>query len=112
VHADLFQILGATPSEFLWMFKLRNSLPYLLSGLKLNATFSVIGAVVAEFVGANAGLGFGMLQASYNFNMPRLWGYILISCLLGILMYSSVWILETVVLGKKKYRRDISTNKF
>lgn len=87
IYAELFSVYGASKLEFLHRFKLRNALPYLFSGLKLNATFSVIGAVVAEFVGSSSGLGYGMLQASYSLNTPRLFGYLIVSCGLGISMY-------------------------
>ncbi len=98
IYKELFQIYGATKKDFLFKFKLSNAIPYIVSGLKLNATFSVVGAVVAEFIGANSGLGFGILQASYNLNTPRLWGYILISCLLGVTMYLFIYLFEQFLL--------------
>lgn len=98
IYLELFQLYGATKNDFLRQFKLSNAIPYIVSGLKLNATFSVVGAVVAEFIGANSGLGFGMLQASYNLNTPRLWGYIIISCLLGVSMYLLMYFFEQYLL--------------
>ncbi|MDB5227816.1 MAG: binding-protein-dependent transport system inner rane component [Bacteroidota bacterium] len=98
IYKELFQLYGASHSDFLLKFKLSNAVPYIISGLKLNATFAVVGAVVGEFIGANAGLGFGMLQASYSLNTPRLWGYILISCLLGVTMYLLMYLLELYLL--------------
>lgn len=98
IYKELFQLYGASKKDFLLKFKLSNAIPYIVSGLKLNATFAVVGAVVAEFIGANAGLGFGMLQASYNLNTPRLWGYILISCLLGVSMYLLIYLFERYLL--------------
>jgi len=98
IYKELFQLYGASKNDFLLKFKLSNAIPFIVSGLKLNATFAVVGAVVAEFIGANAGLGFGMLQASYNLNTPRLWGYILISCLLGVTMYLLMYFFEGYLL--------------
>lgn len=98
IYKELFQLYGASKNDFLLKFKLSNAIPYIISGLKLNATFAVVGAVVAEFIGANAGLGFGMLQASYNLNTPRLWSYILVSCLLGVCMYLLMYLFERYLL--------------
>lgn len=98
IYKELFQLYGSSKRDFLLKFKLPNAVPFIVSGLKLNATFAVVGAVVAEFIGANAGLGFGMLQASYSLNTPRLWGYILISCLLGITMYLLMYFFERYLL--------------
>jgi len=100
IYKDLFYLYGATRFEFLFKFKLLNALPFIFTGLKLNATFSVIGAIVAEFVGANAGLGFGMLQASYSLNVARLWGYIIVACILGMLMYFTVFLVEKRMFKK------------
>ena len=102
IYQELFFTYGAKKSEFLLKFKLRNALPYIFSGLKLNATYSVVGAIVAEFVGSTSGLGFGMLQASYNINTPRLFGYIIVACILGMSMYYLMLLLEKYCLTKNK----------
>ena len=57
----------------------------------------MIGAVVAEFIGADRGLGFGILQASYSLNTPRMFAYIAIACALGVLMYWATAALESRV---------------
>ena len=101
IYQELFFTYGAKKSEFLLKFKMRNALPYIFSGLKLNATYSVVGAIVAEFVGSTAGLGFGMLQATYNINTPRLFGYIIVACFLGLSMYYSMLLLEKYILKTK-----------
>jgi NitT/TauT family transport system permease protein len=100
-YRELFQIYGASKKDFLLKFKLPNAIPFIISGLKLNATFAVVGAIVAEFIGANSGLGFGMLQASYSLNTPRLWGYILVSCLLGVSMYLLMYLFELYLSRNK-----------
>lgn len=105
IFKELFFTYGAKKSEFLFKFKIRNALPYIFSGLKLNATYSVVGAIVAEFVGSTSGLGFGMLQASYNINTPRLFGYIIVACVLGLLMYYLMILIEKYCLTYKKQRK-------
>lgn len=91
---DLFRVYGATTGEFFWKARLPFAAPYLFSGARLNATYAVIGAIVAEFVGATSGLGFGMLQASYNLNIPLLWAYLVVAVALGMAFYGTVWLLE------------------
>lgn len=87
IYQELFTVLGATRWQFFFKFKILNALPFLFSGLKVSATLAVIGAVVAEFVAPESGLGFGMLQATYNLDTPRLFGYLFISCFIGVTMY-------------------------
>jgi NitT/TauT family transport system permease protein len=106
IFQELFYTYGASNYEFLTKFKIRNAVPYIFSGLKLNATFAVIGAIVAEFIGATSGLGFGMLQASYSLNTPRLFGYIFVACAMGLGMYYLMVLLENVIFKSKRYEKD------
>ena len=46
--------------------RLPNSLPYMFAGIKVAIVLSVTGAIVAEFVAANEGLGYLVLQANYS----------------------------------------------
>ena len=101
MYSELFRVYGGTAGQFFWKFQVPNALPYILSGARLSATYSVIGAVVAEFIGADRGLGFAMLQASYNLNSPRLYAYLIIACALGLAMYSAIAFIE-----RHCFRRD------
>ncbi len=101
-YSDVFRVYGATRWEFLWKFQLYNAQPYFFSGLKLSATYSVIGAVVAEFVGSDSGLGFGILHATYNVAITRLYGYVVTSILLSVTLYSGVSATELVLAGMRR----------
>lgn len=63
----LARSMGASPWQLFWKFRLPAALPSIFAGLKLATAASVVGAIVAEFVGAERGLG--MLIQSMNFNM-------------------------------------------
>jgi NitT/TauT family transport system permease protein len=64
---NLMRSLAATRSQIFWMLQLPNALPYIFAGLEIAMIFALIGAIVAEFVGAQSGLG--MLMQSMNFTM-------------------------------------------
>jgi NitT/TauT family transport system permease protein len=96
-YEDLFTVYGASKFEFLSKYKLLNALPFIFSGLKLNATFSVIGCIVAEIIASNSGLGYGILQAAYSLNIPKLWGYVICSCSLGVFAYVTIHIIELFI---------------
>ena len=82
---EMLDVYGATGFQKLWKCKFPSAMPYIFAGLKLNATYSVIGAIVAEFVGSSKGLGFAIIQASYVIDTPRLWAAMFASAVLGIL---------------------------
>lgn len=60
----LGQISGATRLQSLFYLRFPSALPGLSSGLRVGATLAPIGAVVGEWVGSSAGLGFVMLHAN------------------------------------------------
>ncbi|UOM32936.1 ABC transporter permease [Acuticoccus sp. I52.16.1] len=61
---DLARIAGATRWQVLWTIRAPGGLPGLAAGAKVAATVAPIGAVVGEWVGASAGLGFVMVNAN------------------------------------------------
>ena len=66
-RVSLMRSLAASPLQIFWMLRVPNALPYIFAGLEIAMIFSLIGAIVGEFVGAEAGLG--MLIQSMNFTM-------------------------------------------
>jgi putative hydroxymethylpyrimidine transport system permease protein len=61
---DLAATMGASRLAVLWRIRVPAALPGLASGLRVAAAVAPIGAVVGEWVGASAGLGYVMLQAN------------------------------------------------
>ena len=66
-RVNLLRSLAASRFQIFWMLQLPNALPYIFAGLEIAMIFALIGAIVAEFVGSEKGLG--MLIQSMNFNM-------------------------------------------
>jgi NitT/TauT family transport system permease protein len=64
----LSRVLCTPRLKEFWMIGLPSAAPSLFAGMKLAMTLSVIGAVVAEFVSSNAGLGNTLLRANADFN--------------------------------------------
>ncbi|HEX2887094.1 ABC transporter permease [Vineibacter terrae] len=75
---ELMRILSASPREVFIKLRLKNALPYLFSALKIAASTAVIGAIVGEWIGATAGIGALIIQATYNFDSPLLYATIVV----------------------------------
>src|SRR5947209_12052407 len=69
-RVSLMRSLAARDSQIFWMLRLPNALPFVMAGLDVAMIFALIGAIVAEFVGARAGLG--MLIQTMSVNMDDL----------------------------------------
>jgi len=95
---DLFNSLSASNWKKFIKVELPSSLPYIFSALKISSTLSVIGAIVAEFTGANAGLGFRILVASYRIETVNMFVGIFAASILGIVFFILVGIAESYLL--------------
>lgn len=95
---ELGAVLDASRWQMLRMFSLPNALPYVFAGARVSITLSVIGAVVGEFVTAQSGLGFLVLQGSSTLNPPMLFAALFFLAVLGIGLFSIVRIVEWAVL--------------
>jgi NitT/TauT family transport system permease protein len=83
---NLMKSLAATRGQIFWMLQLPNAMPYIFAGLEIAMIFALIGAIVAEFVGAQSGLG--MLIQSMNFTMDVAgqFSVLLLLSVLGLLL--------------------------
>ncbi len=63
------------------------ALPHIMSGLKVSVTLSVIGGVIGEWIGSEAGLGFLIIQASSQIQTVRVFGAITILSIMGIALF-------------------------
>jgi len=76
--------------------RLPSATPFVFSGLKMAITFSVIGAVVGEFVAADRGLGFLITSSTAFFRTPLAFGAVMLLSIIGIVLFQLVVIIERV----------------
>jgi ABC-type nitrate/sulfonate/bicarbonate transport system permease component len=72
-QAELFHALAASPWQRFRLLALPSALGFIFSGLKISAASVVLGAIVAEWAGAERGLGVMMAYALYAFNVEQVW---------------------------------------
>jgi ABC-type nitrate/sulfonate/bicarbonate transport system permease component len=70
------------------------SLPYIFTGLKVSATLSIIGAIVAEFNGTNIGLGKNLFLAAKRLEPELMMNSLFLSAILGGISYLLIVLLE------------------
>lgn len=85
---------GASKFQLLTKLELPSAYPSLFSGLKISATYSVMGAVVAEWLGAKEGLGLMMKTAATSFRTDRVFVGIILIILLSLVLFGLVSLLE------------------
>ncbi|MFA9429909.1 ABC transporter permease [Egicoccus sp. AB-alg2] len=95
---ELFRVLSASQWEIFWKVRAYSSLPFLFSSLKIAATSSVIGAIVAEWIGANQGLGALIIDATFNFRTPLLYSTMVFASLLALGFFFLIGLIERRVV--------------
>ena len=96
---DLMRSQRATGWQTLTKLEIPAAMPILFGGLKISATLAVIGAVVGEFVSANAGLGFLITLARNQFDTPLVIVAVITLAVMARLLYGAVALLERRVLA-------------
>ncbi len=91
---DLARINRASQFDIFTKIRLPNSLPYLFAGIKVAIILSVTGAIVAEFVAANQGLGYLIMQALYSLDTALTLVILLILALLSLGLFVMVQVLQ------------------
>ncbi len=95
---ELMRMLSASKWEVFLRLRLPRALPYLFSALRIVATTSVIGAIVGEWIGSDAGLGALIIQSAFNYRSPLLYATILASSSLAIAQFSLVVFAERRII--------------
>ena len=101
VPADATELLrsyGAAPGMTQRLLRWPAALPSFFTGLRIAATYAVIGAVFGESVGAREGLGIWMQLSQNAFRTDLVFGAILLTAVVSVGLYLGVSVLERVVI--------------
>ncbi len=95
---NLMRSLAASKWQIFWMLRLPNALPYIFAGLEIAMIFALIGAIVAEFVGAERGLGMLIQSMNINMDVAGQFSILIILSMLGLLLNGIVSFVRRRVL--------------
>ena len=94
----LTKSMGASAWQTFRYVRLPAAMTYIFAGLKVSVVFAATGAIVGEFVGANAGLGYLLLRGTSYLDMPLIFAVLVALSVIGILFsyivqYSERWLM-------------------
>jgi len=98
-HADedeqkLLKSMGAGKAQLYWYFKLPQSMGAFFPALRISASYSIIGAVIAEWLGGEAGLGVYMIRVRKSYSFDRMFAAIVLVSLLSLALIKLVELIE------------------
>ncbi len=85
-YVHLIKSFGGKKFDVYRYVKIPSALPSLFSGLSISATYSISGAVVAEWIGSNSGLGYYIIRAKNGFMLDKVYAAVLIIIILSLLL--------------------------
>jgi ABC-type nitrate/sulfonate/bicarbonate transport system permease component len=94
----LYRAFGARPLRIFWSVRVPGALPAVFSGVRIAITYSVIGAIFAEYIGASDGLGFYMEQQQHTFATENVVAAIVVTALLSIALFAATALLERLAV--------------
>ena len=99
-HDQIEMLTSYTASRWqvFTMVRLMQALPYIFVGLDVAIVLSVIGAIVGEFVGAKAGLGYLILQKNFNLDMAGTFAILIILSAIGVGLHAVISALQRRVV--------------
>jgi ABC-type nitrate/sulfonate/bicarbonate transport system permease component len=101
---NLLKSMGAGKTKIFRFVKLPSALPYFFAGLKISASYSIMGAVIGEWLGSKEGLGYFMILSQRSFLTERVFAAIIIITLLSLGVFKIVSLLERLLLPWKSIK--------
>jgi NitT/TauT family transport system permease protein len=86
----LTQSMGAGVWQTFWYLRVPAALPVIFSGIKTSATIAATAAIVAEFVGANQGLGYVLLRGTSTLDIELTFAVLVVLTIIGIVINYAV----------------------
>lgn len=91
---NLVKSMGASKMQLYKIVKLPAAMPSFFSGLKISATYSIMGATIGEWVGGKNGLGVYMLRVKQSFATDKVFATIIIITLLSLSIIKVIEFIE------------------
>jgi len=87
---DLARTMSGTRFRTLWHVRMPAALPSLGSGIRVATAVAPIGAIVGEWVGSSAGLGYAMLHANARMRVDLMFAALFVLAVMSVGLYALV----------------------
>ena len=102
---DLFRAMGAGKAQIYRHIKFPSALSSLFSGLRIAAAYSVVGAVISEWLGGFKGLGVYMTRVKKAYAFDKMFAVIVFISVISLLLMYGISLLEKICMPWKRERK-------
>ncbi len=103
---SLLRAMGARPGQIYRHIKLPAALGGFFSGLKIAVSYSIVGAVISEWLGGNQGLGVYMIRVKKSYSFDKMFAVILLIIIVSLLLIQAVVALERGLTPWQRINRE------
>jgi ABC-type nitrate/sulfonate/bicarbonate transport system permease component len=100
---NLLKSMGASKSQIFKIVKLPASMVGLFSGLRIAATYSIMGAVIGEWLGGDSGIGFYIVRVKHSFAVDKVFAATLVVIILSMLLFKVITIIQNLSMPWFRY---------
>lgn len=100
----LFNSMGASRLKILLWVKLPSAMESFFSGLRLAVSYSIVGAVIAEWLGGNGGLGVYMTRVRKSYAFDKMFAVIIFISILSLILMKLVDLIQNKAMPWKNLR--------
>jgi ABC-type nitrate/sulfonate/bicarbonate transport system permease component len=97
----LLQSMGASRKAIYYYIKFPGALGSFFSGLRISSSYAIIGAVISEWLGGNAGLGVYMTRVRKSYSFDKMFAVILLVSALSLALMKLVTEIERITMPYK-----------
>jgi NitT/TauT family transport system permease protein len=94
----LMRSIDASDMQIFRMLRIPSALPFIFAGFEIAMMLSLIGAIVAEFVGAQKGLGVLIMSMTFTMDVAGQFSVLIILSLLGLLLHTLIVVIRRRLL--------------
>ena len=102
----LLKSMNATRGQIFRHVKLPAALPHFFSGLRVSASYAVVGAVIAEWLGGFEGLGVYMTRVRKAYAFDKMFAVIILVVIVSLLLMKLVSIVRNTAMPWLRYRQE------
>lgn len=103
---DLMKAMGASRIQIFRYMKLPASLSQFFAGLRISAAYSIVGAVIAEWLGGYSGLGVYMVRVKKSYSFDKMFAVIFLISAISLLLMWLVDLLQKAVMPWERVKEE------
>ena len=103
---DLMKAMGASEKQIFRYMKLPGSLSHFFAGLRISAAYSIVGAVISEWLGGYYGLGVYMVRVKKSYSFDKMFAVIFLISIISLLLMWLVDLLQKAVMPWERLKRE------